>query len=130
MKKTQYKYFVGIDPPGPFVHVALSVPGESPQLTAHAAHLDTGAYKTVIPQGSVDQLGLLRVRECQVEGLDGVVVVLPTYLVEIAIKDLSPVVAEVLASPGEQYVLLGRDMLNRFKITLDGPNLELFIEEP
>ena len=31
-----------------------------------------------------------------------------------------------VASPLEPYVLLGRDVLNHFRITLDGPNLVLY----
>jgi predicted aspartyl protease len=130
MKTTRYKYFTGVDPPGPFVHVSLALPGDPAELTGQAAHVDTGAYKTVIPHAWADRLGLLRVREVSAEGLDGVVVVLSTYLVEVTVKDLSPVVVEVLASPGEQFALLGRDILNRYQLVLDGPNLELTVNEP
>jgi hypothetical protein len=65
-----------------------------------------------------------------VEGLNGVISALTTYLVELTIKDLSPIVTEALASDGEPRVLLGRDVLNRYKITLNGPELKLIVEEP
>jgi len=130
MKKTQYKYYTGVGPPAPFVHVSLGAPGVPAQLTGQPAHIDTGAYKSVIPLAWADQLGLLRVREVSAQGLDGVVVVLPTYLVEVTVKDFSPVIVEVLASPGEPFVLLGRDILNRYRIVLAGPNRELVVEEP
>src|SRR5262249_4289630 len=114
---------------GPFAHVSLAVPGDPAQLTGQVGHVDTGAFKSVIPQVWADQLGLIRVREVQVEGLDGVVVVLPTYLLELTIKDLSPVVVQVLGSSGEQFVLLERDVLNRSQLPWDGPSLELTIQE-
>jgi hypothetical protein len=41
---------------------------------------------------------------------------------------MSPRLVKVLASLEEPYVLLGRDVLNHFRITLDGPNLVLDIE--
>ena len=51
--------------------------------------------------------------------------ILPTYLVELRLRELGPVTVKVLASSDEPYVLLGRDVLNRFTILLDGPNLVL-----
>lgn len=50
---------------------------------------------------------------------------LPAFLVELRIRELDPVTVKVLASHDEPYVLLGRDMLNRFAILLNGPNLVL-----
>jgi len=41
------------------------------------------------------------------------------------VRDLEPVTVKVLASDEEPYALLGRDVLNRFTILLDGPNLAL-----
>jgi len=130
MKKTSYRYFTGPNPPAPFVHVAVAVPGSNDSLTGKPAHLDTGAFKTVIPRRLAEQLNLLPVREVQSEGLDGVVVVLTTFIVEMTIKDLSPVVLEVLAAEGESYILLGRDVLNRYRIVLDGLDQSFVIEEP
>jgi predicted aspartyl protease len=92
--------------------------------------VDTGAFKTVIPANLVASLGLLQVRELPVEGLGGTPVLLPTFLIEIAIDGLATITVEVLASPGEPVVLLGRDVLNRYEISLNGPALILTISEP
>jgi len=129
MKKTQYRYFSGPNPPAPVVYVSLADPAGQGSLAGQPANLDTGALKTVIARALADQLSLLRVREIQSEGLDGVVVVLPTDVFELTIKDLSPVVLEVLGSEGEPYILLGRDILNRYHIHLNGPEQSFLIEE-
>ena len=50
---------------------------------------------------------------------------LPTYLVELRVRELDPVTVKALASPDEPHALLVRDVLNRFTILLDGPNLVL-----
>jgi len=50
---------------------------------------------------------------------------LPTYLVELRVKELDPVTVKALASPDEPYALLGRDVLNRFTILPYGPPLPL-----
>jgi predicted aspartyl protease len=128
--QTNYKYSPSLDPPGPVVYVELAAPSGTERFLDQFGQLDTGACKCVIPKTLVTQLGLTPVREVRVEGLDGAVVLLPTYLVELAIRGLTPVVLEVLASERESKVLLGRDMLNRYKIILDGPSLMLAIEEP
>ncbi len=53
---------------------------------------------------------------------------MPTFLVQIQLRGSHTQVIKVLASAEEPYILLGRDVLNRFRITLDGPNLVLEIE--
>ncbi|CAN5760668.1 hypothetical protein BH23PLA1_BH23PLA1_34350 [soil metagenome] len=51
----------------------------------------------------------------------------PTYLVELAIRGLPTQPVEVFAHAGEPYVLLGRDVLNQHRLLLDGPGLALEI---
>jgi hypothetical protein len=70
------------------------------------------------------------VREVRVEGLDGAIVLLPTFLVELAVDGLSAITVEVLASQGEPTVLVGRDVLNRYRVLLDGPAERVTITEP
>jgi predicted aspartyl protease len=130
MKTARFRYFSGPTPPAPFVQISAAAPGLPSGIPLQLAQLDTGAFKTVIPLRLATDLGLLKVRELRAEGLDGAVVVLPSFLIELMIKELSAVVIEVLASEGEPYILLGRDVLNRYLITLDGPQLGLTIQEP
>lgn len=130
MSKTGFLYYSGMVPPAPLVQVTLAAPGGTELLSGLNAQLDTGAFKSVIPKSAVDQLELNPVRELMVEGLNGVVSALTTYLIELTIKDLSPIVVEALASDGEPRVLLGREVLNKYTITLDGPALKLIVEEP
>ncbi len=61
----------------------------------------------------------------QAIGFGGQVLTLPTFLVDLGIRQLNPVTIKVLASPDESYALRGRDVLNRFTISLDEPNLAL-----
>jgi predicted aspartyl protease len=89
------------------------------------AQIDTAADLTVIPAGLVDELGLLPLDSVSALGFGGHLVTLPTFLVEIQIRDMSAAIVKVIASPDEPYTLLGRDVLNRFSILLDGPNLVL-----
>jgi predicted aspartyl protease len=92
--------------------------------------VDTGADRTILPEGLASALALDPVDEREVEGLDGKRSRLTTSFVVLTIRDLSPVTVEVLRSPGEPDILLGRDVLNHFRILLDGPGLVLEIGEP
>jgi predicted aspartyl protease len=92
------------------------------------AQLDTAADLTIIPSRLVEELGLLQVNEVPILGVGGRFDILPAFLVLIEIRGTSPRLVKVLSSPEEPYVLLGRDVLNHFRITLDGPNLVMDIE--
>jgi hypothetical protein len=46
----------------------------------------------------------------------------------VALRHLPAVMAEVVSSREEPYVLPGRDVLNLFRMLLDGPQLALEIE--
>jgi predicted aspartyl protease len=91
------------------------------------AKVDTGADQTVIPLPLVERLALREVARLRFGGLGGHEVVLPVYEVQLVIRDLAAITVEVAASAGEPHVLLGRDVLNRYKIVLDGPNGKLEI---
>jgi hypothetical protein len=54
-------------------------------------------------------------------GLGGRVDVLSIYLVELVVHDYPPIRVPVLAGENEPFVLLGRDVLNHFRVLLDGP---------
>jgi hypothetical protein len=74
----------------------------------------------------LETLKVLPLDEITVAGFGGQVLTVPTYRVEIAIQTLSPVIIEVLGHAAENFVLLGRDLLNHYRVVLDGP--QLFLE--
>jgi predicted aspartyl protease len=89
------------------------------------AQVDHGADITVIPSQLADAIILPRVRMLPVKGFGEQSLLLPTVLVEITIRQQQPVPMEALLSPDEPFVILGRDLLNRYRIVLDGPQLAL-----
>ncbi len=54
-------------------------------------------------------------------GLGGITYTLPTYVVLVGIHDLAVQPIKVVASADEAWPLLGRDLLNAVRLTLDGP---------
>jgi hypothetical protein len=51
--------------------------------------------------------------------------VMSTYPLSLTIHNLPVQTIEVVASPGESWMLLGRDVLNNYRLLLDGPHLVL-----
>jgi predicted aspartyl protease len=116
------------NPPAPFVLAVVSNPDGSASASDLPAKVDTGADQTVIPSALAGQLALKEVGRLVLAGLGGHRTELPLYEIRLVIRELAPIVIEVAASDGEPHIILGRDVLNRYKIVLDGPNGKLHIE--
>lgn len=124
----RYSYNRQVVPPAPFIYVTLRCPASAAQTSALPAQLDTGADITVLPARLVEELHLVQMDEALVSGFGGAVNPVPTFLVEISLHQLPPVTVEVLAGASETCVLLGRDVLNSYRVLLDGPRLAFEIE--
>jgi len=120
----RYNYNRQVSPPAPFVYAAISRPNDSAiSVTDLPAQLDTGADLSVIPSNLVDQLQLVQLDQSPVAGFGGQLRMAPTYLVGVRIPPFDAFVVRVIADRDEPSVLLGRDVLNRFEIVLEGPKL-------
>ncbi len=125
---SRYRYNHQVNPPAPFAYASVSAPVERGNFLECPAQLDTAADLSVVPTRIVEELQLEQLGEFEALGFGGHLMTMPTFLVRIQLRGLPPHVVKVLASPDEPYVLLGRDLLNRFRVTLDGPNLVVEIE--
>jgi Retroviral aspartyl protease len=123
-----YRYNRQVVPPAPFVYVSIQAPVGERAMAECPAQLDPAADLTVIPSRLVKELQLDQLGELPILGVGAHLEILPTFLVQIGIREKPAHLIKVLASPEEPYVLLGRDVLNHFRITFDGPNLMLEIE--
>jgi hypothetical protein len=126
----RYRYAAEFNPPAPFVQVTLRNPTTGEQRQGIPAQLDTAADRTVLPEAVALSLHLNRIGETLIGGFGGTVTVVPLYGVLLGVHTFPPRLLEVLAHPEEQWVLLGRDVLNQFRSLLDGPAAALEIEEP
>ena len=124
----RYTYNRQVEPPAPFVHVSLKCLETGKSIDNLPALIDIAADRTVIPGGLVDLLALVPLEEFQVAGLGGQVFSVPTYKVELTIRTLSPQKVVLIAHDEEPFILLGRDVLNRHRLVLDGPGLALEID--
>lgn len=111
-----------VDPPAPFVEGSLHHPDNPKQSTHFRAKIDTGADISAIPASLVSQLQLPVASKMLVEGYDGVSVTVSSYSVLIEVAGTRFENWEVIAFP-DDYILLGRDILNHYYVQLNGPNL-------
>jgi len=116
-----YRYNQQVSPPAPFVHVTLHCPAGATALSDVPAQLDTAADVTVVPAGLVEQLRLVQFDAIPVLGFGGILRTVPTFLIHLTLRGQESVVIEVLSSAEEPHILLGRDVLNRRRLVLDGP---------
>lgn len=121
-----WPYNQSVRPPAPFLDVVLRHP-VNPQVTQTLpAKVDTGADISAIPLSIVDEFNLSRASTIPVEGYDGHLSTVPTYAIGLSIADTYPGRLEVI-SISETYVLVGRDVLNRFYVRLNGPDLTFYM---
>jgi hypothetical protein len=117
----RYQYNRQFSPPAPFLLITLRSPKLPKEVVDFPAQIDVAADKTVLPSTVVERLELVQVREIPIAGYGGSITMSPTFIAQVAIHDFAPLVIEALSSRGEPYVLLGRDVLNNFRLVLDGP---------
>lgn len=114
-------------PPAPYVMVKIGSPDGSRESAFVAAKVDSGADRTLVPVSLVENL---QIQSCEVgkfAGLGGHIYEFAIYEVLLTIQGLPPIPVLAGATEHESYPLLGRDVLNRYSIHLDGPNQRLTI---
>ncbi len=123
-----YRYDLSARPPAAYLPVRVTNPDTGASVGL-PAKLDSGASMSVLPQTAVTDLALEPTGDVLASGYDRRVALLPTYNVTFAVEDYAIQDVEVAASP-RRDVLLGRDVLNYFILTLDGKNLTFDLKDP
>ena len=115
-------YSRGYFPPAPILTVRLAVPEEPPRLGPHQALVDTGADGTFVPTAFLEELGAPVVYTTNARPHLGVgrhrVWV---YEVDVILDSLRFPGIEVVGDDWGSEIILGRNVLNRLLVLLDGP---------
>ena len=118
MIKPLYHYDLAENPPAPFIAIRTTNP-VTRQSEITAAKLDTGAARTVIPERLAERLGLSVAGFQVLRAFDGRRAEVLIYLADVELAGILFESVEVAAIP-RSSILLGRDLLNQFDITLRG----------
>lgn len=117
----RYRFNRQLTPPAPFVLLDVQRPDGQRTATSIPAQVGTAADITVLPGPLARELSLIEFGIQETIGFGGHVIDVPVYYVTVAMRNFPPVVLRVLASDAEPFDLLGRDVLNRYRIVFDGP---------
>lgn len=108
-------------PPAPVLEIRLGLPGELFSVGPLIALLDTGADATIVPTRHLRPLEAPIADHRNLRGLRGDRSAVFTYRLDIEVAGLRLPSIEVVADAVGDEVIVGRDVLNRLRITLDGP---------
>lgn len=119
----RFPYDESQDPPAPMLPVLFAAPGSEDSVLVPSL-VDTGADCTLVPAAVARQLRLPLVDRVLVEGVGGATRRAPVYAAEVRFAGRR-CVARIIGF--DEEAILGRDLLNRMALLLDGPRLALSI---
>jgi predicted aspartyl protease len=112
------------DPPAPVAELTVTHPVTGVTRGVARGKLDTGAGLSIIPERLVAELALRPHGQIWARSYDGAYSRREVYFARFAIEGHELGLVQCLAIERDN-VLLGRNVLNRFVITLDGPELRV-----
>ena len=116
-----YDYSADYVPPMPVCQIFLGPGGGEPTIGPLEAVIDTGADVTVIPTKHLRQVGAKRVSQGRARSLWGDSRAVDVYAVTLTLNGLRIAALQALADNRGSEIVLGRIVINRLKIVLDGP---------
>jgi predicted aspartyl protease len=114
-------------PPAPIAEVVISHPVTHRTSNDLIGKLDTGADLTVLPESLIVELDLQSRSSILTRAFDGRLLQRPVYYVRLTMEGHVLEIVRCIASE-RSNVLLGRNVLNQFRVILDGPAQQIEIE--
>lgn len=114
-------------PPAPVLEVSFSAPPHGQRSTVVTALVDTGADASVVPLSMLHSIGARVVTVRTVRSYIGERRSVRTYLLDVHVDGIVLPGIEVVGERVEE-ALLGRDVLNRLRLLLDGPEQRVEIQ--
>ena len=116
-------------PPMPVLRLRLSAPGEAPNATPLSAIVDTGADATLIPSIYLEQVEAIASGDAILRGVFGEAREIHLYEVDLHVDTLLLPGVLVVGDDYGTEVILGRDILNKLILLLDGQGSETDVFE-
>ena len=105
----------------PVLGVCLGYPAEELSLGPFIAIVDTGADGTLIPQDLLDQIATPMVDTIRIRSHWGEWRRVMVFTVDMEFENLRLPAVDVIGDETGTDIILGRNVLNRLKLLLDGP---------
>jgi predicted aspartyl protease len=117
-----YSYLASYFPPMPVLEVQLGFPDDRLRVGPLAAIVDTGADGSLVPQAWLDEIGAPLVDEVRIRSQWGEWRNVKMFTIDLGIGDVRLPSIEVVGDDLGEEIVLGRNVLNRLKLLLDGPH--------
>jgi len=122
-------YDSSFNPPAPVADVVIANPVRRTRRRVLRGKLDSGADTTAIPERLVSQLGLMPRAHIWTRGFDGTYSRRPVFYVRLRLEGFDLPSVRCIAVD-RTTVLVGRNVLNRFILILDGKNQTFDLQDP
>lgn len=125
-------YNTDYTPPIPVLSIRLAAPGEASQVEPLSAILDTGSDGTLIPSQYLERVEAIDLGDAVLRSVLGEAREVHLYEVDMYIDSLLLPSVVVVGNDHDDEVLLGRNILNKLILLLDGQRneTELFEQRP
>lgn len=120
---SQTSYSTDYYPPAPVLPVKLTVPGETPGESSQIALVDTGADGTFVPTSILEEMGLPIVYMTNVRShLGERPHRVSVHMIDLILFDTIRLPnVEVIADDWGSNIIVGRNVLNKLHLQLNGP---------
>lgn len=125
----EFPYDDGYSPPAPICQVIFESARTGQSVGPLDAIMDTGADGTLVPQTYLDAIGARPVLETGLRSQWGERRVVYLYLLSVRIGDIDLPGTYVVGDEQSDEIVIGRNVLNKLKLWLDGPGAVSRISE-
>ena len=116
-----FDYATNHTPPIPVMKIRLGYPGEALTIGPLEAIIDTGADATLIPRYLIDELEAPFVDDAWISSPWGEWMSVQTFTLDIGLEQVRLPAVRAVATEENDEIILGRNVLNKLHLTLDGP---------
>jgi len=118
---SHYPYSTEYLPAAPMVEIRLGAPGTETGSGFLGAFVDTGADVAIVPMAHLRQVGARKVDQAALRSQWGERRAVTLYAVALEINQHRFAAIRVVGDEIGDEVILGRNVLNRLRLLLDGP---------
>lgn len=129
MRVYTYLYAGTYEPPAPVVEIGVRGPDSDSREVRLTALIDSGAHVSMLPIQALQAVTAKHLETRYIRGITGARQAVETYLALIQIGEHMILTTETIALVRGRDAILGRDVLNRLVITLDGLSQTVEIAE-
>jgi len=117
----QFDYDFAYRPPAPVIPIDITNPDDGSLSLRVQALIDSGSDATLIPLAVLQRIGAYSGEQVSFRGVTGSRVIADAFRVVIHLPVGISYGIRAIATRGSEEIILGRDVLNQWRITLDGP---------